>query len=345
MFWEVDGGAYNWMGTNTQNYPHKEADVNLSGWNWHPDGNYTLAFIAQDLHGNEIARTTVQIHIQGATTTTAHGVFTNATLYVHPNTVGVPSTIAAGATAQWFGDWNSNVAADVNTLVTAAHAANSLPILVAYDIPDRDCGGYSSNGAVSASAYQQWIASFASGIKNRSAVVILEPDATSQVSCLSANDLQARYSLLSGAVSTLKAAGASVYIDAGHPNWISASDMANRLNQSGITQADGFAINVSNFYTTSDDTAYGNAISALVGNKHFVIDTSRNGNGPTSDNQWCNPSGRALGSLPTSNTGAPLTDAFLWIKVPGESDGTCNGGPSAGTFWESYAEQLIANMH
>jgi endoglucanase len=28
---------------------------------------------------------------------------------------------------------------------------------------------------------------------------------------------------------------------------------------------------------------------------------------------------------------------LLWIKRPGESDGTCNGGPSSGKWWPEYA--------
>ena len=32
-----------------------------------------------------------------------------------------------------------------------------------------------------------------------------------------------------------------------------------------------------------------------------------------------------------------LLDAFVWIKRPGESDGTCNGGPPAGSWWPEYA--------
>ena len=65
---------------------------------------------------------------------------------------------------------------------------------------------------------------------------------------------------------------------------------------------------------------------------HFVIDTSRNGKGPwtppadhpTGDPQdWCNPPDRGNGPRPTTHTGNPLNDAFLWIKVPGESDGQC----------------------
>ena len=70
-----------------------------------------------------------------------------------------------------------------------------------------------------------------------------------------------------------------------------------------------------------------------AGLKHSVIDTSRNGQGPWAptvsypDKQdWCNPPDRGLGYQPTANTGAALVDAYLWIKIPGESDGTCTRG-------------------
>ncbi|MGH7487297.1 MAG: glycoside hydrolase family 6 protein, partial [bacterium] len=58
---------------------------------------------------------------------------------------------------------------------------------------------------------------------------------------------------------------------------------------------------------------------------------------PTSDDEWCNPAGRGLGSRPTTNTADPLVDAYLWIKSPGESDGACNGAPPAGEWWADYA--------
>ncbi len=72
---------------------------------------------------------------------------------------------------------------------------------------------------------------------------------------------------------------------------------------------------------------------------HFVIDTSRNGQGPwvapagqyTDAQDWCNPPGRGLGARATTNTGAPLGDALLWVKVPGESDGTCTRGAPSGS--------------
>jgi endoglucanase len=33
-----------------------------------------------------------------------------------------------------------------------------------------------------------------------------------------------------------------------------------------------------------------------------------------------------LGLRPTADTGLPLLDAYLWIKIPGESDGECTRG-------------------
>jgi endoglucanase len=70
---------------------------------------------------------------------------------------------------------------------------------------------------------------------------------------------------------------------------------------------------------------------------------------------WCNPPGRGLGLRPTTDTGNPLADAFLWIKTPGESDGQCSRGrtdtggvdpewgivdPAAGAWFPQQALQL-----
>jgi endoglucanase len=246
--------------------------------------------------------------------------------------------IAEQPTAVWLGGWNANVAQAANEVVSAAANAGSVPVLVAYNIPGRDCGGFSAGGATNASEYEAWIRSLTNGIGSRPALVVLEPDGLASLDCLSAADQATRMNLLSHAVHSLKSLGkTSVYVDAGNSSWISAPVMASRLNQAGIAEADGFALNVSNFNKTNESEAFGAAVSALVHNKHFVVDTSRNGVGPTSDHAWCNPGGRALGPLPTTDTHDSLADAFLWIKRPGESDGACNGGPSAGVWWPEYA--------
>ena len=113
--------------------------------------------------------------------------------------------------------------------------------------------------------------------------------------------------------------------------------MAQRLIDAGVYWARGFALDVSSFGTTADEVAYGRRIAPTIGWKRFVVDTSRNGLGAAAPDAWCNPPGRALGATPTPHTGDRLVDAFLWIKRPGESDGSCNGGPPAGTWWRSYA--------
>jgi endoglucanase len=170
--------------------------------------------------------------------------------------------------------------------------------------------------------------------------VILEPDALAGMDCLDAVTRQERVTLIREAVQALKAQNASVYLDAGHAQWQPPAEMAKRLQEGGIAIADGFALNVSNLQATSANVAYGEALSRLVGGKHFLIDTSRNGVPGTDPRGWCNPRGRALGVAPTTNTGHPLIDAFLWIKQPGESDGTCGGGPQAGAWWSEYALEL-----
>jgi endoglucanase len=287
----------------------------------------------------------------------AGDVATQATAYTNanPNDPSDAAMLRLAGTpiAQWFGDWNgSSLSSDVNNYVTAASAAGQIPVLVAYNIPERDCGSYSAGGASSGDSYLSWIQTFASAIGEHPALVILEPDAIAGMDCLSSSDQTARLSLLSQAVTTLRNdSDAKIYIDAGNTNWHSAKEMASRLQQANIANADGFSLNVSNFTSTSDNISFGSQISSLVGNKHFVIDTSRNGNGPTSDNQWCNPAGRALGNLPTLQTGSALVDAYLWVKAPGQSDGTCgptiNGqaAPSSGAWWPAYAIELLSGAN
>jgi endoglucanase len=256
-----------------------------------------------------------------------------------PSDAAQMDKIAANPQASWFGNWNSDVTSAVRTVVDAAVARGTVPVLVAYNIPQRDCGGLSGgNSTMVASAYRTWISGFAAGIGSRRSVVILEPDALPQMNCLTTSDQDVRYELLRYAVQTLAAlGGTSVYIDAGHSRWISASEMASRLARADVGRAAGFSLNVSNFQPTSDNVSYGANVSSLIGGKHYVIDTGRNGLGPTADNQWCNPSGRALGNRPTTATGVARVDAYLWIKVPGESDGACNGAPAAGTWMPEYA--------
>ncbi|MDF3145929.1 MULTISPECIES: glycoside hydrolase family 6 protein [unclassified Streptomyces] len=229
----------------------------------------------------------------------------------------------------------------------AADKAGRTALLVLYNIPHRDCGQFSEGGAADGNAYRAFVDSVAKGIGDRAATVILEPDAVLHMvdNCTAQEYHEERYDLLSGAVAKLKALkNTKVYLDAGNAGWGHPDQIFEPLKRAGIDQADGFSVNVSNFYTTQDSIAYGKELAAKVGNKPFVIDTSRNGNGPFTggnpDEVWCNPPGRALGETPTTKTADPLVDAYVWVKRPGESDGECKGGPKAGEWWAQYALSL-----
>jgi endoglucanase len=250
-----------------------------------------------------------------------------------PADAALMERMASTPTATWFGDWTPDVRSAAADLVGAAATAGRRPVLVAYNIPDRDCEGRAGVGAANENGYRTWVRELAAGIAGRPAAVILEPDALAQL----CGDAEAKYRMLGDAVAVLEAgAGTDVYLDAGHPHWLDAATAVQRLRAAGVEKARGFSLNVSNFVTTGETEQYGEEIVAALGGKsRYVIDTSRNGNGEGDD--WCNPPGRALGAAPTSDTAAAHADAYLWIKVPGESDGVCGGAPPAGTWMPEYA--------
>jgi endoglucanase len=325
------------------------------------------------------------------------------------------------------------------SVVRQAEEERAVPVLVAYNVPFRDCSQYSAGGATSPEEYRAWIDGVASGIGDLAAVVILEPDGLGiiphytdingnaewcQPAEASAETAAIeRFEMLNYAVDALKALeNVDVYLDGTHSAWLGVGDTADRLVKAGVDRADGFYLNASNYQLTANLTQYGtwvsqciasgayagcanqywnggpggtkiadlmgewtgtalsnygvwsdesddpalntsgiNARFATVGTTHFVIDTSRNGQGPWTmadapgDIQdWCNPPNRGLGLRPTTDTGIELLDAYLWIKIPGESDGECNrwveGGPDpvrgyenpgAGEWFDEQALELI----
>ncbi|MEW2070744.1 glycoside hydrolase family 6 protein [Streptomyces sp. NPDC007346] len=250
---------------------------------------------------------------------------------------------------QPVGEWvrPDDAESEVRRVTEAAAKADRDALLVLYNIPHRDCGQFSKGGAADADAYRAWLDSVAKGIGDRPATVILEPDALLHLvdGCTPQEFHEERYDLLKGAIQRLKQQPATtVYLDAGNAGWQSPETLFQPLRRAGIEAADGFSLNVSNFQTTAVSTEFGKKLSAKIGGKPFVIDTSRNGNGPYQGGDpaetWCNPPGRALGEAPTTQTGDELVDAYLWIKRPGESDGDCKGGPKAGDWWPEYALDL-----
>jgi len=320
--------------------------------------------------------------------------------------------------------------------VNRAAGKNELPVLALYNIPGRDCSGYSAGGATDLASYEAWIDGVAAGIGDKPAVVILEPDSLGllpQTNCGSQTFTDAdRFAELNYAVDTLgHGAATRVYLDATHSAWQNVGDASQRLVEAGVARAAGFYLNLSNYQYASNEVFYGTWISdciayatqiapgaygacpnqywdggpatnwdgdalspylvwqnapysgqhadlawntvgidsrwaSLLGSTqpttHFVVDTSRDGVGPwkptvayPDPQDWCNPPGRGVGPRPTTRTHNPLVDAFLWVKVPGESDGSCNRGivgsttdpecggivdPAAGQWFPAQALQL-----
>jgi endoglucanase len=302
--------------------------------------------------------------------------------------VNVPGSV-------WFTEGTSGEVRDYAAqTVAAARDDNAVPVLVAYNIPQRDCGSYSDGGALNGEAYKDWIDGIVEAIGDAQVVVIVEPDGLSgtPTDC-GQTDRYGRLALIKYAALAFKSdANASVYIDAGNGDWNPPSVTAARLVEAGVGDIDGFALNVSNFQYTQNSNfygawvsqciAYGTAVDVgafddcpdqwggwgghalspygkwsstaakqkfnvrqineryaqLLGSTpptaHWVVDTSRNGRGPWAGTSahpasrgnteaWCNPPDRGAGQRPTAHTGVALADAYLWIKIPGESDGEC----------------------
>jgi hypothetical protein len=177
-------------------------------------------------------------------------------------------------------------------------------------------------------AYEKWINGFAAGLGDRTAVVILEPDALAQLdSCLDRAQQQTRLQMLSYAVKTLQTNSDQVYLDAGHANWVPASQMAARLRAADVAQAYGFSLNVSYYDTTGREIAYANQLNRDLGMaKRFVIDTSRNGTrsargraDPVAVSASRALPGAGAGSLASQLFTDPDTQAANWVRAhPGD---------------------------
>ena len=342
-------------------------------------------------------------------------------------------SMVATPSAVWFTSGGpKSVQQAVKATVQRAAGKRSVPVLVAYNVPGRDCSQYSAGGADTGDDYRAWIDGFAAGIGGHEVIVILEPDglALTPTDC-GQPDTFDRVGLIRYAIDAIGGAApnAAVYLDAGHGSWHSVGDIADRLVTAGIADTAGFYLNPSNYQFTTNSVFYGTWISQCIayatvvapgdfGNcpnqywnggppdwvgtalspygtwsddaaapelwtggittryadmlggtaptTHFVVDTSRNGQGPWAPppgaypdpQDWCNPPDRGLGVRPTRDTGSDLVDAFLWIKIPGESDGECLRGtpgpedpargmvdPAAGQWFPEMALELVHNAN
>lgn len=301
-----------------------------------------------------VAAVGIPAHAAPASAATPASLFAGG-LYVQPDSraalaaptltdatqVAAARYISRRSVAIWLGDWldGAKLTSYIDKNVSAAESAGTTPVFVTYAIPDRDCGGYSAGG-FTADHYAAWNALVADALKGHRSVVIVEPDSIEALDKCSSATVAARLPQLKSAIQQFADAGVPAYLDGGLSNAVKASVMATRLKAAGIASARGFFTNVANYRGVDPERAYADSLSALVGGAHYVIDVSRNGRGYSGT--WCNAPGAGLGQDPHASAGTTNLDALLWIKSPGSSDGTCNGGPAAGTWFPSYAASLVA---
>jgi endoglucanase len=237
----------------------------------------------------------------------------------------------------------------ITQVTRAAARHHSVPVIVAYNLPDRDARGkFSAGRPMTAPGYKHWIGQLAAAIGGGDDIVIVEPDGLADIlrHCLSAAQSRQRYQLLQYAMKALGALPhARVYLDAGNPGLFRhPSVLTGPLKKAGIRYGRGFSANVANFQWTGTVITWSQQLEGdLASTARAVIDTSRNGRGPYTGRdypRWCNPPGRALGPVPKLDPGSAGIDGYLWIKDPGASDGPCHGGPPAGQDWPKYAAAL-----
>jgi endoglucanase len=174
----------------------------------------------------------------------------------------------------------------VRQVTLAGMKAHAIPVIVAYNVPDRDaCGKFSASAGPGRSGYMTWINQLAAAIGSGQDIVIVEPDALPDLirGCLRPGQATERYQMLRYAMSRLGALPhTAVYLDAGNPGMFAdPAQLAGPLVRAGIRYGRGFSANVSNFEWTSTMVAWSQKLEAVLGGRvSAVIDTSRNGNGP-----------------------------------------------------------------
>jgi endoglucanase len=223
---------------------------------------------------------------------------------------------------------------EVQQTLFAASLEHAVPVLVAYNIPGRDCSEYSAGGAPSDAAYGAWINALARGLGWGKAVIILEPDALANLPTDCSAAYQAanptitdatREADIANAVTALEQdPNASVYLDAGHSAWQNVGNIAQPLVAAGVQNAQGFFLDVSNYQYASNNVYYGTWVSDCIamGAGSLTYDYSDN-----CPNQYWNggPSGTEIATLLGAWTGVALSPYGVWSDTSTTADLNTSG--------------------
>jgi endoglucanase len=210
--------------------------------------------------------------------------------------------------------------------------------------------------------FERQVNEVAQGIDRRPAVMLLELDAVGASRCMQGTgalpywegDIRYEVDTLAALPHTI------VYVEGGYADGNPPGYTASVLRTVDIGKIRGFFTNDTHEDWTIDEVRWSQRVSRLVGGTHFIVNTATNGHGPLvprnrvryGNEILCNPPGRGIGPPPTTTPIDPRShrllsgaDAFLWTAPPGNSSGSCGGGPPAGTFWTAKALALSARAN
>lgn len=273
--------------------------------------------------------------------------------------------IANTASASWYDGVNSKIT-HTKDLLASAKAKGTVPTIVIYGLPGRDCGLYSAGGQANATSYKAWIDQMSAAVGTQKTVVIVEPDAisfcggsagftTAQKAAIRAE----RTELMTYVGKTFQAKNpnAALYIHAGSAQ-LQQDPAADAVIDSGIKYMRGFAMNVAGLSSTERNEAWAEQfVKTLaakgVANKHYVVDTARSGldhpANPGATYNSCNNFNAVPGPVPSTRTVGAHADAYLWIKGASGSDGAgCHEAigkvaPTAGLFYPELVQAVVRN--
>jgi endoglucanase len=250
----------------------------------------------------------------------------------------------------WFGNWYDNsyaktVAQQYLSSVTGGNPKVMAQVTVFRIVPWEGGACSATPSRAAQASYRRWVDQFADGIGSTRVALILQPDLPF---ALCSPDRAVPLSMVAYAARRFdRLPHTTVYIDAGAAEWSSPAQIASLLAQAGEGGVRGFALNATQYGSTSLELEWGAKILRSLGalgirRKHFVVNTAQNGSpflagqypGDANNPRVCTRRSErlceTLGIPPTWHTSAPQwglpagdraiaaqsADAYLWFSRP-----------------------------